>query len=133
MKFAERLLFSVCLQLAINNMQCLQYENCCKYIFHVLKRAVDINAVDRNGRTALHYAVEQGHLSVVKFLLANKADIYIRYLHVLLIVFFTVYFCCFPLKKNFLYSDHVHGYTPFMEAAKNGNEFVFNRFLEHVS
>jgi ankyrin repeat protein len=41
----------------------------------LLANPASINDRDREGKTALHYAAQRGHLEVVKFLLDNKADV----------------------------------------------------------
>lgn len=41
----------------------------------LLKGCADINAFDEIGKTPLHYAAEKEHFTVVKYLLANGADV----------------------------------------------------------
>ncbi|RZF48155.1 hypothetical protein LSTR_LSTR009844 [Laodelphax striatellus] len=67
-----------------------------------LKKA-DVNSVDHANRTALHFAVAQGHSNVASFLLAAKAQLDLRD------------------------SD---GMTPFLKAVECGNKECVNMLLE---
>jgi hypothetical protein len=44
----------------------------------LLEQGLDINAAATNGRTALHGAALQGYDEVIKFLVANGADLYAK-------------------------------------------------------
>ena len=42
----------------------------------LLIRGADVNSVDEQGKTAVSYAVENGHFKVVEYLILNKADVH---------------------------------------------------------
>jgi hypothetical protein len=48
-------------------------------VYFLLSSGADINAMDKNGYTALFYAVLQGHQNIVKMLIDSNADMEKRY------------------------------------------------------
>lgn len=50
----------------------------CAVAAKLIKYGVDVDAPDKHGRTALHYAAYHGHLQVVKLLVENKAKLNIK-------------------------------------------------------
>jgi ankyrin repeat protein len=49
-----------------------------KIIVDLIERGAEVNHTDDENRTALHLAVMENRLPFVKYLLDNKADIYVR-------------------------------------------------------
>lgn len=58
-----------CLINSLHNYQLVKY---------IINRGVDVNAPDNQSKTALHYAVQHNRVAVVKFLLSNGADPFLK-------------------------------------------------------
>ena len=101
------------------------YLDVCQFL---IENGMDMDLKDQNGTTPLHYAAYYGHSDVCKYLISKSAKINQRNHATYMPIHFAAQEGHFEVCKILLDEmddknprDHIQGWTPFMQAAKNGH------------